>query len=145
LKREKTPYAPRLVLSPSSIELFHDSLPFARTAISAGLLPADDSAPAALQALWSDQKSAVGFFGALGHDAATIAMTATPGDLLPCVDGAAVQAARSTTRDRLLSAKGLSLWSSERTAIPSTGVVDRKWTARQIGAGGAWRPAWASD
>jgi hypothetical protein len=145
LKREKTPYLPRLVLSPSALALFHETLPFARTALSAGLLPADDAAPPALQALWSEQKGPIGFFGALGHDAAVIAMAATPGDILSCVEGAAVQAARATTRDRLLSVKGVALWSTERTAIPANGVVDRKWTARQIGAGGAWRPAWASD
>jgi len=144
LIREKS-YQPHLVLAPSALALLHATLPFARSAICAGQLPADDDAPLPLQALWADQKGPVGFFGALGHDAAMLAMFATPGDILPSVDLTAIQNARALTRDRLFSGKMLSFWSTEQTSVPSSGVVGRKWLTRQVGAGGAWRPAWLAE
>ena len=145
LAAAKPPYHPRLVLSLSSLELLHESLPFAREAVAAGILPADDAAPAALQALWREQLGPVGFWNALGHDAARIALGATPGDLSPTTDPDDVRKARAATRGRMLAANELALWSTELDAVPAGGVLTRKTFARSVGAGGAWSPAWLAD
>ena len=136
-------YRPQLVLSPSSLELVYESLPFARTIVSAGLLPADDDAPPMLRALWLSQKSPVGWFSALGHDGAALAMSATPGDLLATSEPNEIQKARATTMARLSAAKA-DLWSTTASG-PVGGVVARSTFVRSVGGGGAWHPAWLAD
>jgi hypothetical protein len=143
LAAEKPAYRPQLVLGPSAMELIHDTLPLARTAVGAGQLPADDGAPAALQKLWIDQRAPVGWWTAFGHDAAILAMFATPGDLLPTMEGDEIQKARLTTLDRLAKSRG-ELWSTEAKGV-TAGTVPRTTFVRSVGAGGAWHPAWLAD
>ena len=137
------PYRPQLVLAPSAMELIHETLPMARTVVGAGHIPADDASPASLRALWIEQRAPVGWWTAFGHDAATLAISATPGDILPTTAGDDIQKARLTTLDRLAKSKG-ELWSTEAKGVDS-GVVPRTTFVRAVGAGGAWHPAWLAD
>jgi hypothetical protein len=139
----KPVYRPQLVLGPAAMELIHDTLPLARMVIGAGQLPADDAAPAALRDLWIDQRAPVGWWTAFGHDAAVLAMSATPGDLLATVKGEEIQKYRVTTLDRLAKAKG-ELWSTDAKGVVA-GVVPRTTFVRSVGAGGSWHPAWLAD
>ena len=143
LAATKPPYRPQLVLGPSAMVLIHETLPLARTVVGAGQLPADDAAPADLRALWIDQRAPVGWWAAFGHDAATLALSATPGDLLPTLEADEIQKARLTTLDRLTRAKGV-LWSTDAKGVASL-AVPRTTFVRSVGAGGAWHPAWLAD
>jgi hypothetical protein len=138
------PYRPHLVLSPSSLELVHENLPLSRSAVSAGVLPATDDAPATLRALWMDQGAPVGWWNALGHDAATLALAATPGDLLATTDPAALLKARANTLSRLLAAK-VELWTTSSSGVGPSGLIPRTMVVRAVGAGGAWHPSWLAD
>ena len=143
LAAAKPAYRPQLVLGPSAMVLIHETLPLARTVVGAGQLPADDAAPASLRALWIDQRAPVGWWAAFGHDAATLALSATPGDLLPTLEADEIQKARLTTLDRLTRAKG-ELWSTDAKGVTSL-TVPRTTFVRSVGAGGAWHPAWLAD
>ena len=134
-------YRPELFLAPSCLELVHRALPLARSALTSGVLPADDDAPEALQRLWHDQKAPVGWWAALGRDAATLALAATPGDLLPTIDPLEIGKARITTLKRLLDAK-VELWTTTAAGFDSAGALPRAMMVRSVAAGGAWRPAW---
>jgi len=137
-------FRPHLVLSPSSLELVHETMPFARSAVVSGVLPAGDGAPAMLRTLWTDQGGPVGWWGAIAHDAAVLAIAATPGDILSTGEPVALQKARATTLQRLLAAK-VELWSSNSSGLGTLGIAARTMVVRAIAAGGAARPAWLAD
>lgn len=138
---KKATFRPTLVLGPSALELAHVPLLLPRTVVGAGLLPADDAAPQPLRALWKDQGAPVGFFGALGHDAAILAATALPGDLMPATDAAAMQKARAVTLARLAVAKA-ELWTSASPGPNASGSVPQSTRVRAVGAGAALTPTW---
>lgn len=137
-------FRPRLVLAPTALELVHEPLGLARTVLGAGVVPADDNAPAALRALWLEQKSPVGWLGALGHDGTALALAATPGDLLDTVDPSEIQKARATTLARLVKAQG-ELWTTTAAGPNASGVVPRTMYPRSANAGVAWHPAWLAE
>lgn len=138
-----TGYRPTLVLAPSALELAHVSLPFARSIVGVGVLPAGDAAPKELRALWLDQSGPVGLFNALGHDAAVLAAAAMPGDLLATAETAALQKARALTVTRLIAAKG-DLWTTTATNASSSGTIPPALSPRQVAAGTAIKPSWLS-
>lgn len=141
LGAKKSTWRPTLILSPSALELAHVTLPLARTVVGAGLLPADDAAPSSLRTLWKDQGGAVGFYGALGHDAASLATSALPGDLLPATETATMQKARATTLARLLSAK-TELWTSSSNGPTPAGTIPQTLRLRAVAPGSAVTPSW---
>lgn len=136
-------YRPRVVLAPSSVELLHRASPLARVAVGAGFLPADDDAPDELRSLWRELRGPVGWWAALAHDAAVLALAATPG-LADATEPSVVVRSRSATLDKLRSARA-SLWSSAAAGPDATGVVIRAFATRAVGANGAWTPAWLAD
>jgi len=136
------PWHPTLVLSPSALELAHVSLPLQRIVVGSGILPASDDAPPALRTLWIDQGAPVSIFGALGHDAATLAAAALPGDLVASTETAALQKARAITTTRLFGAKG-QLWTTTASGPSASGVVAQTTHTKTVSAGGSMRPSWA--
>ncbi len=137
-------YHPHLVLGPTALELVHETMALMRTAVGGGVLPADDNAPKSLRTLWIDQKSPVGWLGALGHDGAALALAATPGDLLATAESGEIQKARATTLDRLLKAQG-ELWTTTAAGPNASGVVPRTLYPRTANAGSSWHPAWLAE
>jgi hypothetical protein len=135
-------FKPTMLLGPDALEAAHFVLPLPRTVLGAGLLPATDSAPPLLRALWIDQGGPVGWEGGLAHDAVLLATWALPGDLLPTSDTAAREKARILTITRLGGAKG-ELWTSTATGPEKSGSVPRSSTSRFVGAGSAMTPSWA--
>jgi hypothetical protein len=136
-------YRPRVILSPSALELLHRVSPLARVGAGAGLLPADDDAPADLRALWRELRGPVGWWAGLAHDAAALALAATPG-LADADEPTAVARARAATLDKLRAARA-TLWTSAAAGPDATAAVARTFSARTVGAGGAWTPAWLAD
>ncbi len=134
-------WRPTLVLAPSALELAHVPLALPRTVVGAGLLPADDAAPVELRTLWRDQGGPVGFFSALGHDAATLAASALPGDLPPAVDAASMQKARAVTLARLFGAKA-PLWTSTSSGPTAAGSLPQTTRLRAVSSGSALTPSW---
>lgn len=111
--------------------------------MGAGFLPADDDAPDELRSLWRELRGPVGWWAALAHDAAVLALAATPG-LADATEPSVVVRSRSATLDKLRSARA-SLWSSAAAGPDATGVVIRAFATRAVGANGAWTPAWLAD
>ena len=136
------PYHPTLVLSPSALELAHVPVPFVRVTVGIGLLPAQEDAPKTLRTLWIDQGSPVSLFGALGHDAASLAASALPGDLLATTETAALQKARVTTIARLFAAKA-ELWTANAQGPGAGGVVTQTTQTRTVAANAAIKNSWA--
>lgn len=135
-------FRPAFVLGPGALDLAHEPIPFARTVLGAGALPADDLAPQDLRTLWIDQGAPVSWWNGLGHDAAALAASALPGDLLPVTETAKLQQARTTTANRLLAAKA-SLWTTTAKGPAANGVVPRTTSMRAFAPGAAAHPAWA--
>jgi hypothetical protein len=131
-----------MILGPDALEASQLVLPVARTVVGAGLLPATDSAPPLLRALWVDQGGPVGWEGGLAHDAALLATWALPGDILPTADTAAREKARLLTISRLVGAKG-ELWTTTATGPEKSGTVGRSSVIKSVGAGSALIPSWA--
>jgi hypothetical protein len=92
--------------------------------------------------LWIDQGAPVSIFGALGHDAATLAAAALPGDLVASTETAALQKARAITTTRLFGAKG-QLWTTTASGPSASGVVAQTTHTKTVSAGGSMRPSWA--
>jgi hypothetical protein len=134
-------FRPRLVAGLSGLEIVYDDLPMARTTIRAGAVPARDDAPASLRELWAAQ-GPVGWWGALGHDGAALAMAALPADVAVVVDPAGVQARRAAAWDRLLQAR-VELWSTSATGLAGATTLARTGAPLSVGASTRWRPKWA--
>jgi hypothetical protein len=135
-------FRPAIVVGPAALEIAHAPTPLPRTFVTAGILPATESAPASLRLLWVDQSAPVGWFGALGHDAAILAADALPGDLLPTAEPAGIQRARTATLARLAASKG-DLWSTDARGPAASGIVPRTTSLRTLAAGTAIQPTWA--
>ncbi len=137
------PYRPTLVVAPAALEIAHVVLPLSRTVIGVGLLPAGDTAPAALRTLWLDQGAPVGLLGALGHDATALAAAALPGDLVGTTETSALQKARAMTVTRLLAAKA-ELWTSSAASATGNGSIPLSLHARTVSSNTALTPSWLS-
>lgn len=135
-------WKPTMLLAPDALEAAHFVLPVPRTILGAGLLPAGESAPPLLRALWIDQGGPVGWEGGLAHDAVLLATWALPGDLLPTSETAAREKARILTIGRLGGAKG-ELWTTSATGPEKSGSVPRSSTSKTVAAGSAVTPSWA--
>ncbi|MGZ3416590.1 MAG: hypothetical protein ACXVEE_01930, partial [Polyangiales bacterium] len=135
-------WKPTMILGPDALEAAHFVLPIARTVVGAGLLPATDSAPPLLRALWLDQGGPVGWESGLAHDATLLATSALPGDLLPTTDTAAREKARVLTISRLFGSKG-ELWTTTATGPEKNGIVPRSTAIKSVNAGSALIPSWA--
>ncbi len=133
---------PTLILAPSALELAHVPIALSRTVLGAGSLPADDKAPPPLRTLWLDQGAPVGWWSGLGHDAAVLATSALPGDLVATDDTLKIQQERAKTLARLSAAKG-ALWTTSQQGPGPSGIVARTMEIRVIAAGSASTPAWA--
>lgn len=136
------PWRPTIVLAPSALEMAHVVLPLSRIVVGTGVLPASDDAPAALRTLWIDQGAPVSIFGALGHDAASLAAAALPGDLLASTETAALQKARAITTTRLFGAKA-QLWTTTTNGPAPNGIVAQSASTRTVSAGASIKPSWA--
>lgn len=134
-------HRPTLVLGLAALEHAYTSIDLPRVVVGAGLVPATDGAPPLLRLLWKDQGGPVGWFGALGHDAATLALSALPGDLLETSDPVQIQKNRATTTTRLAAATG-ALWTTTDKGPGPNGVVGRVPSVRTLAAGQALVPSW---
>jgi hypothetical protein len=142
LERAPT-YRPRVVLSPSALELVHRTSALSRVAVGAGLLPAGDDAPGELRLLWRELRAPVGWWAGLAHDAAALALAATPG-LSDTTEPTGVVRARAATLDSLRGAH-VPLWTTAAVQIESNGVISRSFAPRVVGGGGSWSPTWLAD
>lgn len=141
---DRTPgYRPRVVLSPSALELVHRTSALPRVAVGAGILPAGDDAPVELRLLWRDLRAPVGWWAGLARDAAALALAATPG-LPDATEPSSVARARVATLDALRGAH-VALWTSGAGQIEPNGVTSRTFAPRVVGGGGSWSPAWLAD
>lgn len=139
--KAKANYKPTLVLGLTALEHAYAPVDLPRVVVGAGLLPAIDDAPPLLRLLWKDQGGPVGWFGALGHDAAALALSALPGDLLETSDPVQIQKNRATTTARLAAATS-ALWTTAEKGPGSSGVVGRVPSVRTLAAGQALVPTW---
>ncbi len=135
-------FRPTFVLGPAALDLAHAPIPFARTVLVAGSLPADDQAPADLRTLWIDQGAPVSWWNGLGHDAVVLAGSALQGAPKATSDPAALQQARATTAARLLAANAV-LWTTTAKGPAANGIVPRATSMRAFAPGIAAKPAWA--
>ncbi len=134
-------WKPTLVLGLGAMEQAYSVFELPRVVIGVGLLPMVDVIPPLARLLIQDQGSPIGYFGGLGHDAATLALSALPGDLLETTDPPLIQKNRATTLTRLLAATG-DLWTTSDKGPGTTGQVGRGPSVKNVAAGHALHPSW---
>jgi len=136
-----TNWKPTLVLGLGAMEQAYSTFELPRVVVGVGLLPMVDDAPPLARLLVQDQGSAVGYYGGLGHDAAALALSALPGDLLESTDPPLIQKNRATTLGRLLVATG-ELWTSTDKGPGPSGQVGHVPSVKSVPAGQALHPSW---
>lgn len=134
-------WKPTLVLGLGAMEQAYTVFELPRVVIGVGLLPMVDDVPPLARLLIQDQGSPIGYFGGLGHDAAKLALSALPGDLLETTDPPVIQKNRATTLARLVAATG-ELWTTSDKGPGTTGQVGRVPRVKNVAAGHALHPTW---